>query len=347
MKRGRQERIAAPARRVTTPHEAVRPLSWAERRARFRDPRVQEQPARGRLVQRTLAQTGHPAPVGQRRASMPLPRRRAGASMPVKRRQRRSNWRFWRRLFSFLAVLAVVSAGVIFALTSSTFHVQQVHISGTHNAGLIAAIQHMGIQGQDIFLLNSSSLTVRLEALPLVATASLVIQLPNSVTVSIQERTPVLLWQSGRTTFGIARDGVVIAPLSQLSGGHALAMIVDKRQGVNVRPGTRFSVAQVAFAQQLWRQLPGIVGVGTFTLQYVDRIAVDGRSVPANQAGAGSYVVVSSNGWLAYMGDAVNSNSLENRLLELQQILSMAQQQRMQLATIDLRFGFHPTYTLK
>lgn len=346
MKRVRHEQTAVSARRVTTPHEAVQPLSWAERRARFREPRV-AQPERGRMVQRTLAQTGHPAPAGRRRASVPLPRQRAGSPVPARRRQRRGNGHFWRRLFGFLAILAIVCTGVIFALTSPIFHIQQVHISGTQNAGLISAIQHMGIQGQDIFLLNSSLLTARMEALPLVASASLGIQLPNSVTVSIQERLPVVFWQSGRTTFGIAQDGVVIAPFSQVHGDNSLAIVVDTRQNAKLRPGTRLSAAEIAFAQHLWQQLPGIAGVAPFTLQYTDRITVGGRSEPANQAGAGSYVVASSHGWLAYMGDAVNSNSLDNRLLELQQILNMAQQQHMQLAIIDLRFGLRPTYTLK
>jgi len=56
---------------------------------------------------------------------------------------------------------------------------------------------------------------------------------------------------------------------------------------------------------------------------------------------------VSSNGWLAYLGNADDSNPLDNRLVELQQILNYAQQQQLNLATIDLRFGLRPVYTLK
>ena len=139
------------SRRVTTPHRAVQPLSAAERRARFRDPQA-SRATRGRLVPRTFAQTGHPAPVGQMRTGRPLPSRRAGAAVPTRRR--RGGGRFWRRLFGFLAVLLAVIVGVSFALNSATFQVQQVQVTGTHNAGLVAAIQHMGIQGQNIFLLN-------------------------------------------------------------------------------------------------------------------------------------------------------------------------------------------------
>lgn len=344
----RQEQRITPVgrgRRVTMPREAVQPLTWAERRERFRQPQVQ-QPARTRLVQRTLAQTGRAAPVGQMRGSKPLPRRRTASPVPARSRAQRGP-RFWRRLLGFLALLIVIGCGIGFALLSPTFHIQQLSIEGTQNQGLIVAIRHMGIQGQNIFLLNQSALVTRLEALPLVASAGLAIQLPSSVVVTIRERGPALLWQSGNTIFGVGQDGVVIAPLSQLSGTERLALVVDKRQGVSMRPGTHLRAEDVSFVEQLFAQLPGIEGVSPFTLQYVDTIKVAGQSVPANQAGRGSYVVVSASGWQAYLGDAQNSNSLANRLQELQQILNIARQQHLQLAIVDLRFGARPVYTVK
>lgn len=342
----REQDQAYRGRRVTMPREVVQPPSWAERHERFHQPQA-HQPLRRRMVQRTLAQTGRPAPVGQMRVNKPLPRSRAGSPVPVRSGRQRGIGRFWRRLFGFLVLLAVVVGGISFALTSSAFHIQQVDISGTQNPGLIEAIRHMGIQGQNIFLLNSSALVARMEALPLVAAASLGISLPNRVTVAIQERVPVLLWQSGKNTYGVAQDGTVIAPLSELGSGERLALVVDKRHKVQVRPGTRLSAADVVFVAQVFDRLAGTEGVAPFTLQYVDSITSGGQAEPANLAGSGSYVVVSTSGWLAYLGDASNSNPLANRLLELQQILSIARQQHLQLATIDLRFGLRPVYTLK
>jgi cell division septal protein FtsQ len=334
----------ATGRRVTAPHQAVQPLSWAERHERFRNPQV-EQPVQARLVPRTFAQTGVPAPTGQKRISKVSPRQRAGSTIPTRRKRGIS--RFWRRLFGLLIVLVVIGGGINFALTSPTFHVQQVQVAGTKNADLISAIRHLGIQGQDIFLLNQTELLGRLEALPLVRAASLNIQLPNMVTVTIQERIPVLFWQNGRTIYGLDQDGIAIAPVNELGGSHGLATVLDQRQGVNMHSGTSITAAQIVFAQQLVQQLPALPGVAPFSLQYVNRIVVHGQSEPANQAGAGCYIIVSAHGWQAYIGDAVNSNSLANRLLELRQILSIAQQGHVQLATIDLRFGLRPTYTVQ
>ena len=341
----RQQEPVMVRRQVTMPHEAVQPLTWAERRERFRQPQAQPQPVRTRLVQRTLAQTGRAAPVGQMRGSRPLARRRVASPVPARSRQRRRG--FWHKLLGFLVLLVIAGGGIGFALISPTFHVQQLSIEGTQNQGLIETIQHMGIQGQNIFLLNQSALVTRLESLPLVASAGLSVQLPSSIVITIQERVPVLLWQSGNTTFGIDQQGVVIAPASQLNGVDRLGLVIDKRPAGSVHPGARVQAGDVLFVQQLFAQLPGIEGVSPFTLQYVTTIKEGGQTVPANQAGSGSFVVISASGWQAYLGDAQNSNSLANRLQELQQILSIARQKHLQLATIDLRFGSRPVYTVK
>jgi hypothetical protein len=84
--------------------------------------------------------------------------------------------------------------------------------------------------------------------------------------------------------------------------------------------------------------LPQLAGVSPLTLRY---------DVVPRQGGHVSFIVTGSAGWLAYLGSANDSNPLDNRLLELQQILSFAQQQRLNLATIDLRFGLRPVFTLK
>lgn len=328
------------------PHEAIQPLTWAERKQLYRQPRPAK-PEQPQLVSRTLSQTGRPAPVGQMRASRPLSRRGPGHSpVPARRRQRRGRG-FLGRLLGFMAVLALLIGGISFALTSSTFHIQQLSINGTQNPALISAIQHMGIQGQNIFLFDSTAMTARLEVLPLVASVGLTVQLPDSVIVNVRERVPVLLWQSGKTTFGISQDGIVIAPASELKGIDGLTAVIDKRTDAHIQPGTRLASADILFVEQVFQQLPGIEGVAPYTLQYINRIQVSGRSVPANEAGRGSYVIASASGWVAYLGDAGNSNPLANRLQELRQILNIAQEQHLNLATIDLRFGTRPTYTLK
>jgi len=331
----------AHRRVVTLPKEIVQPTPWAERQAHRRRARA-EAHAKHRIVKRTLAQTGMPASEGQVRLVRPLPQQPLSAQVPVRSgRRNASRGRFWRRFLSVFALLVICALGASFALTNSNFRVQQVNVVGTQDRTLVHSIQNMGIQGQNIFLLDVGALTTRIEALPIVASVNLEKQLPDQLVVTVVERTPVLLWQTQQGTFSADSNGIVIAPASESSGTDHLMTVVDVRGGAaaqQVQPGFHLNAADIAFAIQLFARLPQLAGISSFTLRY---------DVVPRQGGNVSFIAASSAGWLAYLGSTNDGNPLDNRLLELQQILSFAQQQRLNLATIDLRFGLRPVFTLK
>ncbi len=325
---------------VTTPKEILEPARWADRQAHR--PHSQGEPrARSRSVKRTLAHTGVRAPEGQVRLIRPLPQQPHATHMPVRSgRQHARRGSFWRRILTIFTVLVIAIVGGSFALGSTNFRVQQIDIMGTQNSRLVDNIQHMGIQGQNIFLLDVADLTTRIEALPLVASVNLTKQLPNLVIINVVERTPVLLWQTQQGTFSVDSKGVVIAPASDTTGTDHLMTVVDTREGSaqQVHPGVLLNEPDIAFATQALTHLQQMSGILSFTLRY---------DVLPRQGVHGSFIVVSSAGWLAYLGGADDTNPLDNRLVELQQILSLAQQKQLKLATIDLRFGLRPVYTLK
>jgi hypothetical protein len=318
------------------PKEIAQPMHWADRQANRRSANV-ELRTRTRFVKRTLAQTGVPASEGIR----PLPRQPLAANIPVRSgRQKARGGSFWRRMLTMIALFVIVIVGVSFALSSANFQIRQIDIMGTQNTRLVEDIQRMGIQGQNIFLLDAGDLTTRIEALPMVESVNLSKQLPNLVIINVVERTPVLLWQTQQGTFSVDSKGVVIAPASDTTGIDHLMTVVDASKGVaqQIHPGTLLNAADIAFATQVHTRLEHLSGVSSFTLRY---------DVVPSQGGHGSFIVVSSNGWLAYLGGADDNNPLDNRLVELQQILNLAQQKQLNLATIDLRFGLRPVYTLK
>ena len=333
---------ARPRRVVTMPDSVVEPTPWAERQAHQRrahaNPRANYSDSR--LKPRTLAQTGLPAASGQMRVIKPLPKRHVSSPVPV-RSGRKARGGFWGRLLGFFAVVVIGIVGVTFALTSSTFRVQQVNVVGTSNTALVKNIEHMGMQGQNVFLLDTAAFTALIAGLPLVASVSLGKQLPNSLTVTVVERTPVLLWQTKQGTYSVDKTGMVIAPASETTGADHLMTVVDMRNSGGkaqqaVHPGVRLNAADIAFATEVFTRLPQVTGISDFKLRYDN-----------TGQGNGSFTVESSDGWLAYLGGADNANPLDNRLIELKQILALAQQQQLNLATIDLRFGLRPVYTLK
>jgi POTRA domain-containing FtsQ-type protein len=325
---------------VTTPQEIVEPARWADRQAHQR--RSQAEPrTRSRFVKRTLAHTGVRAPEGQVRLVRPLPQPTHATHMPVRSgRQHARRGSFWRRMLTIFTLLVMGIVGGSFALSSANFRVQQIDIMGTQNSKLVDSIQHMGIQGQNIFLLDVTDMTTRIEALPTVASVNLTKQLPNLVIINVVERTPVLLWQTAQGTFSVDSKGVVIAPASDTTGADHLMTVVDTRGGETqqIHPGALLNASDIAFATQAFTQLQQLRGITSFTLRF---------DVVPRQGGRGSFIVVSSQGWLAYLGGSEDNNPLDNRLIELQQILNLAQQKQLNLATIDLRFGLRPVYTLK
>jgi POTRA domain, FtsQ-type len=298
-----------------------------------------------RLTPRTLAQTGVPPSSGQMRAVKRLPQSRL-SSIPVRSGQRKRGRNVLLKLFALFALLVMLGLGANFALTGAAFRIAQVSIVGTHNAQLVHTIEHMGMQGQNIFLVDAATLSAHLDQLPLVASASLEKRWPDRLRVVIGERTAVLLWQASNGTFSVDRSGVVIAPASETVGARALRTVMDGSEAchgrggagaLSLHPAAYLPAADITFALAVFEKLPQVTGITAFDLCFT---SMQGQ-------GNGSYVVASKAGWLAYLGGADDANSLNNRLIELQQILLLAQQEQVNLATIDLRFGLRPVYTLK
>ncbi|MBV9258066.1 MAG: hypothetical protein JO215_08620, partial [Ktedonobacteraceae bacterium] len=114
-----------------------------------------------------------------------------------------------------------------------------------------------------------------------------------------------------------------------------------------IHPGVRLEQADIAFAVDLFNDLPQFTGINDFTLRYSGTIYANTSNQFGRSGGKGSYIVESPAGWLAYLGGSNDVNPLDNRLVELQQILALVQKQQSNLATVDLRYGLDPVYTLK
>jgi len=320
-------------------------------------------------VPRTLAQTGAPATHGRARtAKRPLP---DNNSFIPRRSSQRNGWRgFLWRVLGIFGLGSVATLSVIFALTSETFRINRVDIVDTHDSVLIQHIQHMDMQGQNIFLLDVAGLTQRIDALPQVASSELSKQWPNKVSIRVAERVPALLWQTPQGTYSVDNQGVVIAPVSETpKGGTATKMdymstVIDltsqsksQRQNgqsgqiaqmSNLHPGMRMNGGNIAFAADVLKLLPQMAGVSTFKLYYDGTMYTGGIGQWEGGPGSkGSYIVESPDGWKAYLGGPDDTNPLSNKLIELREILALAQKQQLNVATIDLRYGVHPVFTLK
>jgi cell division septal protein FtsQ len=344
-----KERVPQIRRRVVTVPQIDPSKAWnvfSARQQRIRRERAKP-PMYTTIVRRAHAQIGVPAS-GERMAPL-----RRLPPMPDRSGRRAARRSFWWRLLSFFGLGVTFLLAATFAFTSNAFRIEQVNVTGTHNTILINAIQRMGMQGQNIFLLDVAGLTDRIEAWPLVASASLSKQWPNALTVQVVERKPALLWQTAQGTYSVDSQGMVIALASETSGTDHLHSVMDtsSQQYVNaqysLRPGTHLNPGDIAFALEVFTRLPQIIGTSSFQLRFDGTIYTGSLLNSDTQMSRGSFTVASSSGWIAYLGGADDTNPLENRLIELQHILAVAQQQQLSLATVDLRYGLRPVYTLQ
>ncbi len=306
---------------------------------------------------RTYAQTGTRASSGRLKAIRRLPAY-SGSPIPTRSGSRQVKRGFlWKLLSLFVGIIALIFVANL-VLAGSAFRVEHIAILGVHNAVLTRTIQHIGIQGQNIFLINVIALESRIEASSFVASARISKQWPDQVTVSVVERTPVLLWKTAQGTYSVDSQGMVIAPANETPGVEHLQTVIDTTQvksstgkagsqAVGIHPGVRLKQADIAFAIEVFNRLPSALGMNNFALRYSGTIYANTTTQAGQTSSKGSYVVESPEGWLAYLGGSDDANPLDNRLVELQQILTLVQKQQSSLATIDLRYGLDPVYTLR
>ncbi|MBV8823108.1 MAG: FtsQ-type POTRA domain-containing protein [Ktedonobacteraceae bacterium] len=313
--------------------------TFAQRQAQLRRARAQPQQYTN-LIPRAYVQTGMRATSGRVKTVRPLPRSN-GSAIPVRSGRRTAKHGVLHKLLSIFAIGIVLLLMMNFVFGSNALRIEQVHVVGIHNQMLMQNIQRMGMQGQNIFLINVAALTKQIQAYPLVASAMLSKQWPNQITVTVVERTPLLLWQTKQGTYSVDGQGVVIAASNATTGVDHAMTVVDMRSESKtsfIQPGSRLNAANIAFALDVFTHLPQLTGITLFKLRYDE-------ATPAS--GDGTYTVEAPEGWLAYLGGVHDLNPLENRLIELQQVLALVQKQQLHVATIDVRYGLRPVYTLK
>ncbi len=348
---GLHTKTAYPRSRVVTIPQADPATAWntfSERRGqRLRE--REKRPLYTAVVQRAHAQMGVHHADGHMGFLQRWP------TVPDRSGRKTARHRLRWKLLSFFGIVATLLLATSFALSSSAFRIEQVNVVGTHNAALTATIQRMGMQGQNIFLLDVEALTERIDASPLVASVRLDKQWPNQLTVTVVERKPTLLWQNADGTYAVDDQGMVIAMASEIAGTDHLNTVIDtgnqqpglqRKGGALLHPGSHIKSAVISFAMKVFISLPQVTGISAFHLRYDDTIYTSNAASPT-AGGSGSFIVESPDGWIAYLGGADDTNPLENRLIELQQILTIAQQKQLSLATVDLRYGLYPVYTLK
>jgi cell division septal protein FtsQ len=228
-------------------------------------------------------------------------------------------------LLSKLVGLAVLlgASGLMYDLVSSPeFSVSRVSVAGNAllTAGELEATA--SVTGTNLFWIRRADLGQRLRLLPPVESVDVMLDLPDQLSIQVQEREPVATWLAGDVPFLVDQDGLILAarPASR-----PLQTIRDTSNQELV-PGSRVNADAVRSVSRLDTLLAETFGPQPRQYEYA---AENGLNV--TQA-SGPRLILGS-------GD-----SLEWKVAAIQTIVRYLESTQRSAELIDVRFSERPYY---
>lgn len=211
---------------------------------------TQAQGRRGAASRRGGATPARPAGRGSRRTDRPrgqrTGRRGATPARPVPPRRRRPS----RALLLVTALLAALTAGMVFLFFySAAFVVEDVTFTGGRDEVRAEAAQlaHLPL-GRPMARVSESRISERVLSDPRIAAVEVDRDWPSSVTVSITERDPVIALRGAGQTWLADAEGTVFEQVGQAS--RRLPLVTVQSSPLELEP------AAVTGLAELWRLRP-------------------------------------------------------------------------------------------
>jgi hypothetical protein len=263
-------------------------------------------PVRGRRV----VKTHDGAPRGVRRRAAPEPRYRLT--------------RLQARLVLAGAVVAMLCSAAWWAYHSPWLTVEHVEVRGVQQLSPDAIRSAAGLDGKSVFLLDLKSAQARVDALPMVKSATVAKHGRNTVTIDVQERTAWGSWQMNGVNVPIDADGYVLDGPPAPPGS---PVIVEANPHRVLNTGDQIDPGAVELAARLVRESDAAFGRKVLALVY--------------RQDAGIIAVLSGSAtddkplWVTF-GD---SRDYDYKVAALYVLIQQAEDENLTLNTVDLRFG--------
>jgi cell division septal protein FtsQ len=198
-----------------------------------------------------------------------------------------------------------------------SFYVYRAEIEGNFALSAREIYSASGINSQNVFWLNPSKVSAKIEALPNIKSADVSVALPSQVVIKVVERQPQLLWQVQDTVWWVDQEGTIVPPRANVDG--MLRIIDDDRQPVEV--GYQIDPIIIRGAQAL-------------------RILAPNVSVIRHTRAQG-LIVATPEGWPVYLGDG---SDMRAKLIVLSTLMVDLREKNMVPSFINLRNPLRPVY---
>lgn len=218
------------------------------------------------------------------------------------------------------AIPASVGAAGWWLFTSPRFAVREVQVRGGHVVSRERILEAAGIApGTSLFLLDPRVVVERVQALPEVQRADLIRELPNRVTLLVEERKPFTLVHAGRLHW-IDESGHVIGRESQ-----AVASPAPVISGLGEDELLSMSAAPAGKARDAIRLIRALLRSGSALASEISEIDMSSADGPVLYTVAGIEVRLGAEDW-------------DERLARLEGVLAQGAVRDGAVRTVDLRF---------
>ena len=251
------------------------------------------------------------------------PRRRPEAQSRNHGSRRGFRWNIRWQLVLALAPLLFVAVGTYVALNSSMFSVNNLRIEGAARLDHESLAQISGLYGASMLTLPEEGARRRLTAIPDIRSVGITREWPDTVVITVEERTPVAFWTVSGHDFPVDQEGIV---LSAGTPDGPAPRIVEVTPGRILEPGDLVHPDAIAFAQRIMAESPRFLDASVTELEY--------------EAGIG-VTVIFDGGLRVTFGD---DRSYDYKIAVLSQLLLELSGKNIQPSAVDLRFGERVTY---
>ncbi len=234
----------------------------------------------------------------------------------------------WRLLAFFISV--VLGLALYFAWEAPDFRVTAARVVGNQRlpANEINAV--LDTAGQPIFTLLPSDLETRLRLnYPELASARVTLGLPNTVSVQVVERQPVILWQQNNGYTWIDANGIAFRPRGAAEGLIPVAALAAPQPGVG---STQDPLSPIPFISA---DLVKAIKMLAPSLPKDTAMIYD----PQNGLGWSD-----SRGWRVFFGD--ESKDMALKLQVYQSLVDSLTSQGIYPAFISVRYANAPYYRI-
>lgn len=223
------------------------------------------------------------------------------------------DWRASRPKFFAGVILAFLLIGLYQLFNNDVFFVNDIVLSGNKIVPRGEVSNAAGVRGWNIFFVEPLALEARLRAMPEFKDVQVDITLPNEIDVSVLERTPRFVWESGGKNYWVDGEGVAMRARGVVPNGWQLR----EAEGAAYKYGDRVNTDAFNAAVSLLNAWPAAPHYFEWTRQH-------------------GLTLRESHGWLTYFGSA---SQMGDKIAAFKIVSDQILREKRAVTLIDLGSG--------